>query len=92
MNKIRNGTRGKLAVTISQSDYKYILEHTVIDEQAFGLGAVKGDQITFKLSPDEIEEIQGYLAFEANHAKSRKLEKELDRLNDLLASYLETDR
>ncbi len=42
------------------------------------------------LSLDEIEDIQGYAAAEANHTKNSKRRNELDRLFDKLQEYLET--
>jgi hypothetical protein len=45
--------------------------------------------ITVDLSLDEIEEIQGYVAADANHAGSSKLERELDRLFDRLQALLD---
>lgn len=77
----------KLSVTISRSDYAYILEKTLVEAEAFGLGRIIGDKITFTLSAEEIEYIQDYIAAEANHTKSKRVEKELDRLFDLLESY-----
>ena len=77
----------KLSVTISRSDHEYILKQTLVEAEAFGLGRVKGDMITFTLSSEEIEYIQDYIAAEANHIKSKRVEKELDRLFYLLESY-----
>ena len=77
----------KLSVTIFRSDHAYILEHTLVEPEAFRLGRIKGDKITFTLSAEEIEYIQDYIAAEANHTKSKRVEKELDRLFDLLESY-----
>jgi hypothetical protein len=49
----------------------------------------------FLASLDDIEELQGYVAAEANHSKNRKLQLELDhlcaRLQEILDSYEETD-
>ncbi len=89
MKRQQSKDRQKLSVTISRSDHKYILDHTLVEEEAFGLGRVQGDEITFKLSVEEIEYIQDYLAAEANHTKSKKVEQELDRLFDLLGNYTE---
>jgi len=77
----------KLSVTISRSDHEYILKQTLVEPEAFGLGRVKGDKITFTLSAEEVEYIQDYIAAEANHTKSKRVEKELDRLFNLLESY-----
>ncbi len=50
---------------------------------------VVGTGIEVDLSMDEIEDVQGYVAAEANHTEDAKLEKELDRLFDKLQSYLD---
>ena len=71
---------------MTKSDRKYILDKTLVEAEAFGLGRVKGDKITFNLSAEEIEYILDYIAAEANHTKSKRVEKELDRLFDLLES------
>ncbi len=46
-------------------------------------------------SLDELDELAGYVAAEANHAKDKKLQKEWDRLfariEDLLESYTDED-
>ena len=52
-------------------------------------GVVDGKCITVNLSPDEIGEIQGYIAAEANHTRNSKLERELDGLFDKLQALLD---
>jgi len=52
-------------------------------------GTVVGESITVNLSLDEIGEIQGYIAAEANHTRNSKLERELDRLFDKLQALLD---
>ncbi|MEX5216694.1 MAG: hypothetical protein NW701_02600 [Nitrospira sp.] len=39
---------------------------------------------------DEVEDIQGYAAAEANYTKNSKQRKELDRLSDKLQVFLDT--
>ncbi len=41
------------------------------------------------MSLDDIEYIQGFIAFEANHTKNKKTEKEMDRLFDIFQEYLD---
>lgn len=53
-------------------------------------GVIDGKNITVYLSLDEIEDIQGYIAADANHTGNSKLEKELDRLFDKLQVLLDT--
>lgn len=42
------------------------------------------------MSLDDIEEIQGCVAAEANHTKNLKLQKELDRVFKKLQVFLDT--
>jgi len=87
MKRKRTELEEKISVTITKSDHQYILDKTLVEAEAFGLGKVKGNEITFNFSPEEIEYIQDYIAAEANHSKSKRVERELDRLFDLLESY-----
>jgi len=52
-------------------------------------GTVVGESITVNLSLDEIGEIQGYIAAEANHTRNSKLERELNQLFDKLQTLLD---
>jgi cell fate (sporulation/competence/biofilm development) regulator YmcA (YheA/YmcA/DUF963 family) len=67
-----------------------ICDETFCDPDLLKSSVVKGKEISVELSLDEIEEIQGYVAAEANHTKNSKLEKELDRLFDKLQVFLDT--
>ncbi|HLG21911.1 MAG TPA: hypothetical protein VI382_03785, partial [Candidatus Manganitrophaceae bacterium] len=53
------------------------------------LAITEGEGIRVDLSLDDIEEIQGYVAAEANHTKNAKLRKELDRLFDKFQIFLD---
>ncbi len=79
---------GKVPVTLTRSEHQYILKNTLVEPEAFGLGIISGDKIRFYLSSEEIEYILDYLAAEANHTKSKKVEKELDRLFCLFEPFL----
>ena len=52
-------------------------------------GAIDSKCITVDLSFDEIGEIQGYVAAEANHTGNSKLERELNQLFDKLQALLD---
>jgi cell fate (sporulation/competence/biofilm development) regulator YmcA (YheA/YmcA/DUF963 family) len=54
------------------------------------IAVVTGRGITVEWSLDEIEDVQGYVAAEANHTENRKLEKALDKLFDKLQVYLDS--
>ncbi len=64
-------------------------ETTGCDPDFARFAAVEGSMIMVDLSLDEIEDIQGYVAAEANRTKNSKRWKELDRLFDKLQEYLD---
>jgi hypothetical protein len=73
----------KVPLTLSHREHELILNHTLADEELTApLRAVpisnKASVYSFTL--DDLEELVGYVAAEANHAKDKKLQKELDRL------------
>jgi hypothetical protein len=86
--KIPYGTKVPVKLTIRERDL--IRDETFCDSNYTKLAVVEGKDIKVDLSLDEIEDIQGYVAAEANHTKNKKLEKELDRLFDKLQVYLDT--
>lgn len=47
----------------------------------------RGGKLIVKYSLDELDELLGYIAAEANHAENEKLERDLDRLYDRLEVY-----
>ena len=77
-NKISYDTN--LAVKLSPKERDLIREHTFYDPKFGQLAAVEGKLIRFDLTLYDIEEIQGYVAAEANHCDNPKLVKELDNL------------
>jgi hypothetical protein len=86
--KIPYGTKLPVKLTIRERDL--IRDTTFCDPDYTKLAVVDAKGIKVDLSLDEIEDIQGYVAAEANHAKIKKLEKELDRLFNKLQIYLDT--
>ncbi len=46
---------------------------------------VEGKYITVSYTLDEIEDLAGFIAAEANHAEDKKLEKKLDALYDKIS-------
>jgi hypothetical protein len=80
----------KLPVTLTLRDRDLIRDETFCDPGFAKCAVVDGTGIRMELSLDEIEEIQGYVAAEANHTNNAKLRKELDRLFDKLQVFLDT--
>ncbi len=86
--KIPYGT--KLPVRLTSHERDLIRDQTFCDPDFARLAVVEGQAIRVDLSLDDIEEIQGYVAAEANHTKNKTLQKELDRLFGKLQIYLDT--
>jgi len=85
--KISYGTKLPVKLTLRERDL--IRDETFYDPDFGKFSVVEGKEIRIELSLDDIEEIQGYVAAEANHTKNSKLEKELDRLFDKLQVFLD---
>jgi hypothetical protein len=86
--KIQYGTKLPVKLTIRERDL--IREKTFCDPDFAQFTLVEGTGVRLDLSLDDIEEIQGYVAAEANHTKDSKLQKELYRLFDKLQVFLDT--
>ncbi|NGZ11361.1 MAG: hypothetical protein CV088_18650 [Nitrospira sp. LK70] len=78
----------KLPVTLTLRERDLIRDETFCDPNFAKCAVMEGTGIRVDLSLDEIEEIQGYVAAEANHATNFKRRKELDRLFDNLHLFL----
>jgi hypothetical protein len=90
--RIAEGQR--VPVELSARDCALIVEHTMLDpELAEPLAntMAKKEVVTVRYTLDDLEEILGYVAAEANHCKSKKLQRELDglykRLHEVMDSY-----
>jgi len=79
----------KLPVKLTLRERELILDHTFCDPEYVRFAAADGKGIRVDLSLDEIEDIQGYVAAEANHTDDEKIEKELDALYDKLQRFLD---
>lgn len=86
--RIPYGTKLPVKLTIRERDL--IINETFCNPEYIKLAVADGKGIKVDLSLDEIEDIQGYVAAEANHTENLKLQKELDRLSDKLQVYLDT--
>ncbi len=85
--KIPYGT--KLPVHLSLQECDLIREHTFYPAKTLNIAVAEGNGIRVDLSLDDIEEIQGYVAAEANHCADRKLQKKLDALFDIFQEFLD---
>jgi hypothetical protein len=88
----------KVPLKLNHQERELILKHTLADDELtaplrVAPPANKASVYSFTL--DDLEELMGYVAAEANHAKDKKLQKELDRLfaqmETVLESYTDED-
>lgn len=69
-----------------------IIEHTFTGPdltKRLQIAEVKGKYLIAKYSAEDIEELIGYVAAEANHTDDKKVGKKLDRLFEKLSRILE---
>lgn len=85
--KISPGT--KLHVKLTMRERDLIRDETFCDPHYTKLAVVDGKGIRLDVALDEIEDIQGYIAAEANHTENKKLQKELDNLFGKLQAYMD---
>lgn len=74
-------------------DRELILKHSLADEELTNRLRVvpsPGEAPVYRFTLDELDELTGYIAAEANHAKDKKLQREWDRLYARLAAVLES--
>lgn len=88
----------KVPLTLSHRERELILEHTFADDDLttpLRVAPASGKTPVYSFTLDDLEELMGYVAAEANHAKDKKLQKELGRLfarmEDVLESYTDED-
>ena len=78
-----------MPVTLTLRERDLIRDETYCHPDFATRAVVDGTGIRVELSLDEIEEIQGYVAAAANHTRSAKQRKELNRLFDKLQVFLD---
>ncbi|MBW2072756.1 MAG: hypothetical protein JRI89_16075 [Deltaproteobacteria bacterium] len=79
-------------VTLNSHEKSLILEHTFVGPDLtdqFELASEKEGKIIVKYTLDELEELLGFIAAEANHTEDSRLQKELDELYDRLQTEME---
>ena len=86
--RIPYGTKVPVTLTLLERDL--IRDETFCNPDFAKCAVAEGEGIRMDLSLDDIEEIQGYVAAEANHTKNPKRRKELDQLFGKLQVFLDT--
>ena len=89
--KIEPGERVVVKITPRQG--VLIAEHTFADPELtepLRLAETKGGKLLVRITLDELDELRGYVAAEANHAENKKLKRELDDLFQHLTGTMES--
>ena len=94
MKKIELEHGQKIMVTFTLKERDLILNCMVLENyliEMFKIAVIKNNQISIHFTIDELEDLLGYIAAEANHSDDRKLvnrlEKLYDRLDELVLLY-----
>ena len=95
-NRKRISPEDKVPLKLTDKERKLILEETFIDMSGpttlRSLRSMTGE-VSFNL--DDWEELQEYVAATANHAKSKKLQKDLDvvwkKIQEIFDTYRDQD-
>lgn len=85
--KIPYGT--KVPVILTGRQLHLIRNETFCDPNIINFVEAEGEDFHLNLSLDDIEEIQGHVAFSANHTENKKLKKELDKIFMIFQNILE---
>lgn len=85
--KIPSGS--KLPVYFSEEELRLIRERTFANPDFGRLAVAERGKLKLELSLDDIEEVQGYIAAEANHTKNKNVQRELDSIYEKLQRFLD---
>ncbi|MEN8262300.1 MAG: hypothetical protein ABFR82_02445 [Nitrospirota bacterium] len=80
----------KFPVHFTKKELNIIRDKTFCNPDFGKVGLIEKDKIKINMSLDDIEDLQGYIAAEANHTENKKLQKELDDIFNKLQDYLDT--
>jgi len=88
----------KVPLPLSHRERELILEHTFAGDELTAplrIASTANKTSAYSFTLDDLEELMGYVAAEANHAKDKKLQKELDhmfaRMEAVLESHTDAD-
>ena len=79
----------KLSVAFTNKELEDIRTCLTIDEAFRRHAVVNGKRLILNLSLDDIEELQGDVAAEANHTRNAKLRNRLDKIFLRLQGFLD---
>jgi hypothetical protein len=88
----------RIPIRFTAAERKLILEHTYAGgalTARLSVALVNGSRLTVQYSLEDLDELLGFIAAEANHSKDQRLAARLyrlyDRLSDIEQSTIEMD-
>jgi|SRR5205809_248488 len=91
MKRVQPGER--IPIRLTDHERKLILDHTFIGgdlERRIRVVAADGPAVVIALDLDDLEELLGHVAAEANHSKDPSVAKHLSRVHERLSRIVET--
>jgi hypothetical protein len=89
MNRKRIPYGTKLTVSFSGQELEDIRACTMVGEEFGRHAVIEGKRLRLDLSLNEIEELQGHVAAEANHTPDAKQRQRLDKLFEKFQKFLD---
>jgi len=83
-----------IEIKITPEERDLIIDHTFADPDLtnrLNIAKVKGKHLVARYSINDLEDLIGFIAAEANHAEDKRLEKKLDTLFERLSRVLEKE-
>lgn len=83
-----------IEIKIKPEERDLISHHTFADPDLtnrLNIAEVKGKHLVAKYSINDLEDLIGFIAAEANHVEDKKIEKKLDMLFERLSRVLEKE-
>ena len=83
----------RVPLDLNDRERELILQHTFADDpltRRLRIVPRAGESATCRFTLGELDELAGYVAAEANHAKDKQLKKQLTRLFDRIWAVLES--
>ncbi len=89
MSRVKRVQPGeRIPIRLTDSERKLILEHTFIGgdlERRIRVDVADGPAVVVALDLDDLEELLGFVAAEANHSKDPNVAKQLSRIHERLS-------
>lgn len=77
----------KVEVALTETERALILEQTFIDtatERLLSLAVSRGTGLVFRMTMEDLDDLLGHVAATANHARTGKLQDQMDGIYDRL--------